>query len=216
MQLVRLKTKTKTKNRGQIQVFQCDVWAFLRVSLTSHPTHFSSLCSVSIQRSGRKGLPTISRSSRALCLVASFSAWNVLPNPLNEVQLKHSLFCGIIVTVLSCTFPCFSLNKWLLPQYPHRKYQMKKKLLNIYYLNKLVLRTQNWNKSSPSLTELRIHLGRSKSRSVTIGQWVNCVTDDLPGGGWRNWILEDKEGHRCWSHISVWESDGKLFQGRQT
>ena len=143
---------------------------------------------------------TISRSTRALCLVASFSAWNVLPNPLNEVQRKRSLFCGIIVTVLSCTFPCFSLNKWLLPQYPHRKYQMKKKLLNIYYLNKLVLRIQNWNKSSPSLMELRIHLGRSKSRSSTIGQWVNCVIDDLPGGGWRNWILKDK-GHRCWSYI---------------
>ena len=93
----------------------------------------------------------------------------------------------------SCTFP--------FPQYPHRKYQMKKKLLNIYYLNKLVLRTQNWNKSSPSLMELRVHLGRSKSKSVTTWQWVNCLTEDLPEGGWRNCISKDKEGHRCWSYI---------------
>lgn len=38
--------------------------------------------------------------------------------------------------------PCFIPNKLLLPQYLQRKYQMKKSLLNIYYLNILVLGRQ--------------------------------------------------------------------------
>lgn len=81
--------------------------------------------------------------TQGLCvLLAPSSARNVLPYPFNKVQLKRYLFCGLIVTVLSCTLPCFIPNKLLLPQYLQRKYQMKKSLLNIYYLNILVLGRQ--------------------------------------------------------------------------
>lgn len=62
---------------------------------------------------------------------------------------------------------------------------MKKSLLNIYYLNILVLGTQKCNKSSP-LMELRIYLGKNRSKSMTTVQWVKGMIEDLPGGGQKN------------------------------
>ena len=47
-----LKKKKKTEDKSKFFSVTCEPC----MCLTSHPTHFSSLCSVSIQRSGRKGL----------------------------------------------------------------------------------------------------------------------------------------------------------------
>lgn len=41
--------------------------------------------------------------------------------------------------------------------------------------------------------ELRIYLGKNKSKSMTTVQWVKCMVEDLPGGGQKNWILKDKK-----------------------
>lgn len=40
-------------------------------------------------------------------------------------------------------------------------------------------------KSSP-LMELRIYLGKNKSKPMTTVQWVKCMIEDLPGGGQKN------------------------------
>ena len=86
-------------------------------------------------------------------------------------------------------------------------------MLNIYYLNKLVLRTQNWNKSSPSLMELRIHLGRSKSRSKNTPRkkppWLGQGGYG-EGQKFMDWEAESTELSDC-LHIGHERKESKFF-----
>lgn len=190
MKLVRLKKKKTTEDKSKF--FSVAREPSCSVSLTSHPlaSPASALClSNALAAKGSLLLP----DPQGLCALQPPSL-HAMSSPTHSMRFSSNVPSSV-------ELPAQFLYLSLFLQYPYRKYQMKKKLLNIYYLNKLMLRTQNWNKSSPSLMELRVHLGRSKSKSVTTWQWVNCLTEDLPGGGWRNCISKDKEGHRCWSYI---------------